>query len=494
MKLTIRTTLIITFFSFSGQVVGFFSQVIIAKFFGASQTLDAFLAANTLPQYIITILLGSLGSVFIPVYVDYKTKGLETEVKRLVNTLTNSIIVILGVVSFLGVLFSRQLLKLSTPGLDEESLNVGSKIAMIVWPTVMATGLISFFLAIYQAESKFNWQAIVPFIGSVVNLVGIVVLANSLKGIGLAIAATISAIVQVFLLANILKGKYHFILNWNDEGIKKIFKLFIPLFLVTLLTKFTPLLDRYLGSEFREGSISHLNYAFKVVVIVSMIISTGISVIIFPKMALNVSEQNFIKLRNTMSKGFKIMWLAIAPAISIGFFLSMPLVVTVFQRNMFTASDSLVVSNMLKIYLFSLVGMCLGTVSGKIFYVLNDTKTMAIAGIIEAIVYVFYTVYLTKWLGILGIVLGYVIYFSLSISWHLIYLKIKLKIKGGKNIILFFMKVLLAAIVGGTSTYWSTTVVTAPIIQIIVGSIIGLIAYTIILRIFVYYEIKLLFI
>ena len=476
MRNAFRSAFIITVFTFSGQVVLFVAQIITAAMFGASADMDAFLAANTLPQYVISVLLGSLGFVFIPLFIDYKTNGNEEKAYELGMSLFNNCILFLGIITILGILFVKPLLQITAPGLSPKELETGMKVAIITWPTIVASGALSLLSSIYQAEKKFGWQAAVPFIGAVVNLIMLWILARWLGVIGLAVATTCGVVVQVFLLIPILtqRKKYKFSLNWNDGSIHHIVKLVTPLILVAIVTKFTPIVDRYLASGLGEGSISHLNYAFKVTTIISVLISAGGATVIFPKMALDAATGNLSALRGTLSMGLRIMFLIIAPVVTIGISLSLPIIVILFNRGEFTSADSVAVASILKIYLFALMAMCLGNVTGKGFYVLKDTKTLAIFGVIETISYAVYTIFLTKWLGVIGIAIGYVIYFNISLIWQLLILNYKTGNYRGRTIIISFAKTILAAVSAGILSYVVSIFTPVIMLQIILGSVVGL--------------------
>jgi putative peptidoglycan lipid II flippase len=479
MKNAFRSAVIITLFTFSGQIVLFIAQMVTAAIFGANTEMDAFLAANTLPQYIISVLLGSLGFVFIPFFIDYKAKGSEEKAYQLAISLFNNCILFLLVITILGIIFAKPLLQLTAPGLSPHALEVGVRIAIITWPTIIATGALSLLSSIYQAEKRFNWQAAVPFIGAIVNLVLLLFLARTFGVIGLAIASTCGVVVQVFMLLRIIanRGKYKFALNWQDTGVHQIFKLVAPLIFVAIVTKFTPVIDRYLASGLQEGSISHLNYAFKITAIISVLISTGGATVIFPKMALDASNSDLSALRSTMSFGLRIMWLIIAPVITIGISLSLPVVIILFNRGEFTDADSVAVATLFKIYLIALIAMGLGNVTGKGFYVLKDTKTLAIFGVIETIAYAIYTIFLTKWLGVIGIAIGYVIYFNISLIWQLLILKYKTGGKGVGAIARSFIKTFFAALSGGILAYFVTLCIHNVLLQFVIGGAAGFLSY-----------------
>lgn len=483
MKNALKSALIITLFSFSGQLVLFIVQIIAAAFFGANHEMDAYLAANTLPQYIISVLLGSLGFVFIPVFIDYKTKGVTEQAYTLAASLFNNCLLILATLSILGIVFAKPLVSITAPGLNEETLTLAAKVAIIIWPTILATGTISLLSSIYQAERKFGWPAAVPFIGALLNLALLLLLGRSIGVIGFALATTFSVLIQAILLLRIIAGpsRYKFSLNWNDPGIKQVFRLVLPLIVVAIITKFTPLIERYLASQLQEGSISHLNYAFKIAAAITILISIGGSTVIFPKMASTTSNNDMEGLRSTISLGLRIMWMIIAPVITIGFLLSPHVVKILFERGEFTPADTIIVSDIFRIYLIALIGMCMGNITGKGFYVLKDTRTLAIFGTIEAVAYAIYTILLTRWLGISGIAIGYVIYFNVSLLWQLLILNHRMVKAKGIEILASFGKTSVGAIVGSLITY--LTILGIPsensFLALIIGGLAGLCGYVV---------------
>ncbi|MDZ7646834.1 MAG: lipid II flippase MurJ [Cytophagales bacterium] len=144
MKDAFRSVFIITVFTFSSQLILFVCQIVAASFFGAGNELDAFLAASTLPQYIISVLLGSLGFVFIPFFIDLKTNANQAKAYRLMVSIFNNCIVFLGLITVVGIIFAKPLLELTAPGLGPAALEIGVKVAIITWPTILASGALSF--------------------------------------------------------------------------------------------------------------------------------------------------------------------------------------------------------------------------------------------------------------------------------------------------------------------------------------------------------------
>ena len=152
---------------------------------------------------------------------------------------------------------------------------------------------------------------------------------------------------------------------------------------------------------------------------------------VFPRMALNSAVGDADALRRTLSLGLRVMWLGVAPSIAIGVALSHPMIAALIQRGAFLPSDTAAVSGLWRIYLISMAAGCLGSVTGRAFYALKQTRTIAAVGVVEALGYAVYTPWLAARFGAAGVAAGYVGYLSLSIGWQLPLLRWRLGRRGG---------------------------------------------------------------
>jgi putative peptidoglycan lipid II flippase len=479
MRKIVGATLLVTLFALAGQVITFATQVVTAALFGAGAGMDAFLAASAVPQYVIAVLLGSLGFVFVPVFVDYLATGREDEAWQIASSVINLSLLAVGSLVGLGVLFPDAILGLTAPGLSEAVHRQAAQIAVITWPAVLATGVISLLTGIYQSQSRFGWPAAVPVIGAIVNFGLVVTLANRMGIVGLAIATTLGIVLQVGLLLPLAlkKGRYRLILNWRHPAVLQVLRLLFPLVLASLVSKSTPLIDRFLASGMPEGNISHLGYAFRIFSIINMLISTGIATVIFPRMAVDVAGSDFSSLRRTISVGLRVMWLAIAPVMVIGLVLALPVVTAVFQRGKFGAADAVAVAGLLQVYLFALVGGCMGNITARGFYVLKDTRTLAVWSSIESVAYVLYTALLARFFGAVGVALGYVLLFNGSFLWQVIILRNKTGNAGGRTVLSSFARTGLAALLGGVIAWGVVYAISNVWLQFMLGGVSGLLVY-----------------
>jgi putative peptidoglycan lipid II flippase len=479
MKSLLRPIATVTLLTIGWQAIGLVTQVVITTTFGAGADMDAFIAASVAPNYIITWLLSSLGFVFVPVLVDYAATGKEKGAWQISSGVVTLCMLTLGVLALTGMIFARPLLRWMAPGLSTEPLNLSTRVAMITWPIIVAFGLTGILTAIYQARERYVWPAVVSVIGALANLGMVAVLLRPFGVLGIALALATSLVLQAVILLPIAlgPGRFRFGFYFQHPGVRKILHLLWPLALSGLFIRCTPLIDCYLASSLGEGAISHLGYAFKLTNVCALLLSAGISPVIFSRLALGNTRGDMGEVRHTVSWGLRGGWLSTAPAIFIGWALAVPFITVLFRRGQFSLMDAKVVASIFQVYLIAVAGMSLTNITVRIMHALQHTRIIAIIGVFEAIAYALYTPLLVKMWGILGVAGGYGLYFALSLVWCLLFIRFKTGNVGGFTLFRSFIRVTLAAMIGGAVAWAIASSMPNPWLQLIFGGAGGLASY-----------------
>ena len=468
----------VTTFVVTGQIVGIITQTLVAAFFGAGADLDAFLIAATLPQFSIIVILNALGFVLIPAFVELSVGGNEDEAWVTASSIITLCLLVLTLIAAAGILFAEPLIRLIAPGLSSATIALASRMSVILWPTVILSGAISLLSSLYQANSRFTWPALVPTVGAVINLGLIILLARTSLGVeSLAIALLLSLIVQTVLLVPIAGAKYRFRLDWTNPGFRRVIFLVWPLLVSSLIARLTPVVDRYLASNMVAGTISQLGYAYRIVTLLATFLSGGIATVIFPGMATSVAQGDIGGLRRSVSQGFRIMWLVIAPVVTIGVGLALPITRVVFQRGAFVISDAAAVSRLLQLYLFALVGMCLGNITGRTFYALKKTRLIAILGGVGALAYLAYAPALAHRWGAEGLAVACVVLFNFDLTVNVIVIRAITGNHGGWKAISSIVKITSAAVTGGFVSWVVSAQFVNVFMQFFVGGCSGVTIY-----------------
>jgi putative peptidoglycan lipid II flippase len=451
MNKLVRPVLLVTLLTFAGQMASFALQVTAAYLLGAGPHMDAFLAASAVPLYVNVVLLGSLGFVFVPVFVQYMSAGREADAWEVASTISLLSLIALGLLVGAGIIFADPILRLTAPGLEEPTHQLAVTMARILWPSVLATGMVLLLTSIHNSLAHFVWPAAVPVIGTLLGLTMVLALFGGLGVVSLAVATTVSAFLQLVLILPLAvrPGGLRFVLRLDHAGVGQIIHLLVPLALSSLVGKATSVVERYFASFLPQGSISHLNYALRIVTLLSIFIASGIVTVIFQTMATDTAGGDLAGLRRTISSGVRYMWLVVAPVTVFSIVFSVPLVAVTLQRGQFGAADTGVVALLFRIYVLSLAASCVGNIMARGFYVLKDTRTLALLSGAESALYVVYTAFFSRWWGAIGIALSYVVLFNGSLIWQTLIMRHKTGLNGPGLTMASILRTSMAALLGG---------------------------------------------
>ena len=157
---------VFSFYTLISRVLGYFRDILIATFLGASIYADAFFVALRLPNTFRRLFSeGVFNAAFIPSYTDAKISG-ETEGKKFADDVLNLLIIVLLGIIFIVEIFTPTIVYLIAPGFykDLEKFNLAVELTRITFPFLFFVTLSSFFSGILNSNNKFAAAASAPII------------------------------------------------------------------------------------------------------------------------------------------------------------------------------------------------------------------------------------------------------------------------------------------------------------------------------------------
>ncbi|MFZ3132594.1 MAG: murein biosynthesis integral membrane protein MurJ, partial [Desulfosporosinus sp.] len=376
------------------RILGFFRETLIAGFYGQGRATDAYNAAFILPDLLYWLLVGGvLSAAFIPVFSEYIAKGEEKEGWRVVSSVVNLIFLTLGLLIFMGLLFTPQFLRLMVPGFETIG-NIGLTInltrILLIQPLFMAvSGLIMGILNSYKifwpsALGTVLYNACIIFFGTI--------LANPAKpesisgfAVGVVVGAFASFAVQIPALRKV-GVRYYPIIDWHDPGVRRIGALAVPIIISYSLNQIQVAVSTNFGSLLPPGSITAIWYSYRLFQLPVGIFALAIAVAVFPTMTEQAALKQWDKLRQTTSSAIRMVIFITLP-ISVGMIvLRYPLIRVLFQHGHFTAQDTLNTAIPLFYFAVGISSQSVIQILPRAFYALQDTWTPVILGIIAMIV------------------------------------------------------------------------------------------------------------
>jgi putative peptidoglycan lipid II flippase len=401
------------------MAAGLLAQIVMARLLGAGADLDAFFAALALPQYMVTVLTGALIPVIVPVMASVGHRFGPDQSRRVGQALAFAVLPATAVLTLAGIVASGPLLDLTAPGLSPAVHGAAVRMAWILWPILFGSTAVAVATGIANSTSRFLWPAIVPFFGGILNILLLFLLVRRFGAYAAAVAMTVAIVFQALLFAPLLTRGWE---PTRDLMIRSellaAWSLVWPLLASGFFSRITIVAERFFGSTLAPGTVAEISYASRLIAPLSVLISTGIATALFPRLARMSAEGDFDALGRSIARSVRALWIVIAPVTIVGIVLARPVVGVVFEGGKFTASDADGVARLLQIYLGGIAAAVLGMITARVFYALKRVRLLSLMSVIEAVAYVGYTGMLVSRFGASGVAIGYVIYLSASIVWH----------------------------------------------------------------------------
>ena len=173
----LSSTYIFSFFTLISRVLGYFRDILIAIFLGASIFADAFFVAFRLPSTFRRLFAeGTFNAAFIPSYTLIKDKD-KKKGKKFANEVFSLLILILFIIILFAEIFMPYLVYLIAPGFLENSqkFNLAVELSRITFPFLLFVSLSSFFSGVLNSNNKFAAAAAAPIILNIFLILSLII-------------------------------------------------------------------------------------------------------------------------------------------------------------------------------------------------------------------------------------------------------------------------------------------------------------------------------
>ena len=474
---------------FASRILGLIREQIFAIFFGAGFAYDAFVVAYRIPNLLRELFAeGALSSAFVTVFTDCKIKKGNKDTWKLANNVISTIIIIVGTICIAGMFFSSELVSLITtkdyatiPG----KLELTTLMTSIMFPFLMLVSLSAIAMGILNTFGKFFIPALTSSffnLGSIISGVILSLIApkygfNPIAGMacGVVIGGFLQIIVQIPSLSK--QGfSYRPYLNFSDPYLRRIMKLMLPAVIGLAPLQITVLINTFFASGCEQGSLSWLNYAYRVLWFPLGLVGVSLSVATLPVISRHASKANMGKLKEAYVSSTVLSIILSLPATLGLIFLSQPIIRVIFEHGNFTSADTYRTATALSLYAIGLFAFSAQKIIVPVFYALNKARYPVIGSMITIflnIIVVFTTVETLQFKAIALSV-------SLCITANFIFLSFMLyrETDGYEAgyIIKCFLKVLPISLLMGAGAWWVNGQVKGLLGKIPLSNLIALMA------------------
>ena len=439
-KKIVKSILGVSMISFFGKFFGLFRESALAKYYGVTNTADAFKIAYLVPDILFLVLSTSIAAAFIPILSEIRAKGDDKLESKFITNIVSIFIVISVLLIILGLVFTREIVNIISPGMNDNTLMKTVMLARIIFPASVFLVLSNFYSGYLQINKKYTIAATVWYPHNILIIIGIVVSAYyGLYLLGVFTALGIIAMLLIQIPSVIKSGyKFGFFIDLQNVYLLKMVKLIIPIILGTTINQIYTIAIRIVASKLGEGNISAFDYAARLSSLVFSIVIFSISTVIFSELSSVAHEFEIYK--NLLVKTVRSILIVIIPLMILLVILKERIVGIIFQHGIFTYNDTLLVSKIFFWLTLGLIGMSIREILYKALYALKDTKTPLVVETIYLFLCIFLIFILSKVYGIQGVAISISTTSTLNVLSLIVIFKMKYNIDMLKDTMTIILK------------------------------------------------------
>jgi putative peptidoglycan lipid II flippase len=406
-----RSTLIVGSFFAIDKAVALGRQVIVGRAYGVGAELDAYNAANNLPDLLFALISGgALAIAFIPVLSDHLEREGREGAWRLFSQVANVAFLITAALAVVVAIFAGPLVRgLIVPGFSAEQQALVVSLMRLNLIATLIFSLSGLVIGALQANQHFWLPALAPILYNVGQVVGVLFLAPAFGIFGLAYGVLLGAALHLGVqLPGLLRYGFRYTprIDWAHPGLRRVARLMGPRVLTIVALQIVFISTDNFASHLAEGAVTAIAYGWLIMQVPETIVGTAVGTALLPTLSELAARRDFDGLRRAVSGAVRvILALTVPAAVALGL-LMRPLVQFVFEGRAFTSENTTLVVLAAQMFLVGLVGHSLVEVAARTFYARQDARTPFLAAWGTMIVFVALCYLLIPVLGHGGIALA----------------------------------------------------------------------------------------
>ena len=305
-----RAAALVLFAFIISNIIGLGQQLVMSQFFGTSEALDSYNAANRLTELLFNLVAGgALGSAFIPMFTGMLTRKDLKGAWKLASGVINVVTIALVVVALLFWVFApwvvQNVIYILAPGTNIGQLDLTVRLLRIMLPTVVIFGISGLFMGILNAHQHFLIPALAPSLYSLGIISGAVLWHKTLGvqslAYGTLIGAMLHLLVQVPSLFKLKNRDYTLHEGLRNPFVRKVVTLMLPRLVGAGVVQLNFVVNTMIALGLEPGSTAALSFAFILFMMPQRMIAQSAGIASLPTLSAQAELKQFDAMRTTLS-------------------------------------------------------------------------------------------------------------------------------------------------------------------------------------------------
>ena len=390
------------------KVLGLAKKSIIAAVCGATAETDAFFIASEVIAALCTVFFSSISISLLSMHTNRLLKEGRDASNNLINAVLRTFIPIAFVITIIFASFSDEISRILAPSYEGAQLQDLSSYIRIIAIVFVFSCYYQIINVVLETDKRFLPEKGQAFFQNLFIIVSALLFYPKMGISALLWAFVLAGFVQCIQITWNARNCFKFKLKTSDEiaSIKMLISLAGPLIVGNAIYEINDIVDKQISSGLGHGGVSVLSYGASINEIVTSLIVTSLSTVLFSHYATWIAEGKIEKVGNNLQQSLEYLLVIIMPIMVMCFVAGDLIVGVLYGRGSFS-TDAISRTN----------GVVIGYSAGfffqaarativKVYYAFQDTKTPMINGAISVAVNVVLSFTLSKFMGVTGIALA----------------------------------------------------------------------------------------
>ncbi|MEZ4753618.1 MAG: lipid II flippase MurJ [Bdellovibrionota bacterium] len=383
-------------------------DIYLAGVFGVGFDLDVYLIAFSIPFFLSSVVLNVTSSLAIPEFVksDQVQQTDQIFLPFLLLAFFSSSLIL-----FLCFIFQQEILSIFASGFSGEKFSETKQIFLslaCILPIRSISGISS---ALLQANKKFITSTLAQAVLPTVMIAVLFQFTGKYSNTILLAYATLAGFCAeaVWLLFAVLR-KYSIFKKADWHYCFRRIRVLIPqagaLAIGSITLGSMIIIDQAMASTLSQGSVSSLGFGLRLAEVLIFLTAAAVSTSVFPYFSNLVEANDFKLLKVILNKiVLYVLLLCLVPTILFCYF-SENLVSLVYQRGLFTDSDTFLVAQIQTMYVLQVPFYTASLVYVRLFSALRKNEILMFSTLFTVVANIALNYILMKYMGVAGIALS----------------------------------------------------------------------------------------
>jgi putative peptidoglycan lipid II flippase len=397
----VKSATLVMFGNLGSSVMGMVRQLVVASFGSniAGPFVSALSPAQNFNNFVIN---GHVNGALVPTFNDLAAPEQQLELRRLVYTMVNLILIIMLVASITFLIISRWFMQLVAPGYEKYitlgghsvyQLSLTVSFAQIIFFSLLALGPFAVLQGTLYARKDFGWASVATALYHVGIILGAIAAAligaRAMGYLALPIGVVVGAFGELALLIRPLHRqglRYMFVLDLKHHGLRKIVKLYLPIAFSFLVATFFIFLDqRWATQAPGDGAANYaaMQFATTLIQFPVGLVAMALGVAVLPTLTEHVRANDNEQFKKTLLLGFRLGLLLMIPAAAGLIVLGFPIVALIYRHGAYHENNALLTAIALRNYAYQLPFVAIDQLLLSAFYARKNTLTPVLVGVVS---------------------------------------------------------------------------------------------------------------